>query len=184
VNELPASKKAVGSCIAFKKKLDEHSNCVKFKVHIVAKGFLQVPGKDFSETFSSVTKFTTLWVFFTLAVYLDFEIHQVDVVAAYLQGDLDKEIYMCHMQVDLSGNYIPVVISFSNYTSLSFSQHILQQYCNHLGIPSSTAEILLFDLVFYDVVTPVSVSTLKPPLRVIGALFLKPRASPIISICI
>jgi len=36
------------------------------------------------------------------------------------------------------------------------------------------AEILLFDLVFYDRVTPVSVSILKPPLRVIGALPLKP----------
>jgi len=29
-----------------------------------------------------------------LSAYLDFEIHQVDVVAAYLQGDLDEEIYM------------------------------------------------------------------------------------------
>jgi len=33
-------------------------------------------------------------VFLALVAYLDFEIHQVDIVAAYLQGDLDKEIYM------------------------------------------------------------------------------------------
>jgi len=45
-------------------------------------------------------------------------------------------------------------------------------------------EILLFDLVFYDRVIPVSVSTLKPLLRVIGAIPLKPQASPIISIYI
>jgi len=42
------------------------------------------------------------------------------------------------------------------------------------------AEILLFDLVFYDRVTPVSVSTLKSLLRVIGAILLKSQASPIV----
>jgi len=54
-----------------------------------------------------------------------------------------------------------------------FSQHILWQCCNHLGIPSSTAEILLFKLVFHDGVTPVSVSTLKSLLGVIGVFPLK-----------
>jgi len=91
---LLAGKKAVGSYIVFKKKLDEHGNCIKFKVCIVAKSFSQVTSKDFSETFSSVAKFTILWIFFVLTVYLDFDIHQVDVVTAYLQGNLDKEIYI------------------------------------------------------------------------------------------
>jgi len=50
----------------------------------------------------------------------------------------------------------------------------LWQCCNPPGIPSSTAGILLFNSVFYDGVTPVSVSTLKPPLRVIGVSPMKP----------
>ena len=41
-------------------------------------------------------------------------------------------------------------------------------------------EILLFNMVFHGRVTPVSVSTLKPPLRIIGAILLKLQASPII----
>jgi len=41
-------------------------------------------------------------------------------------------------------------------------------------------EILLFDSVFHDRVTPVSVSILKPLLRVIGAIPLKLQASPIV----
>jgi len=90
---LLASKKAIGSHIIFKEKLDEHSNCVKFKVHIIAKDFLQVPSKNFSENFSSIAKFTILWVFLALTVYLDFNIHQFNIIAAYLQGDLDEEIY-------------------------------------------------------------------------------------------
>ena len=94
VNESPAGKKAVGSHIIFKKKLNEHSNCIKFKTYIVAKGFSQVFGENFSETFSSVAKFTILQIFLVLAAYLDFEIYQVDIVAAYLQDNLDKEIYI------------------------------------------------------------------------------------------
>ena len=70
-----AGKKAVGSYIVFKKKLDEHNNYIKFKVCIVAKDFLQVLDKDYSETFSSIAKFTILGIFFVLAVYLDFNIH-------------------------------------------------------------------------------------------------------------
>ena len=65
-----------------------------------------------------------------------------------------------------------------------FLQHVLWQCCNHLGILSSTVEILLFNLVFHDRVTPVSVSTLKPSLGAIGVLPLKPWVSPILSVCI
>ena len=65
-----------------------------------------------------------------------------------------------------------------------FSQHVLWWYCNHPDILSSIVEILLFNSVFHDGVTPISVSILKPPLGVIGVLPLKPQVSPILSICI
>jgi len=61
-----------------------------------------------------------------------------------------------------------------NHTSPPFSQHISWWYCNPPDILSSTAEILLFNSVFHDGVTPVSVSTLKPPLGAIGVLPMKP----------
>jgi len=57
----------------------------------------------------------------------------------------------------------------------SFSQHVSWRCCNPPDIPSSTAEILLFNLVFHDRVTPVSVSTLKPPLRAIGVSHWNPE---------
>jgi len=84
------------------------------------------------------------------------------------------------MQVYLSRNYIPGVISPPNYTSPPLLQYILQWCCNHLGILSSLAEILLFDLVFHNGVTLVSVSTLRPLLRIIEAIPLKLQASPIV----
>ena len=64
-------------------------------------------------------------------------------------------------------NYIPAVMPPLNHTSPPFSQHVSWWYCNSLGIPSSTMEILLFNSVFHDRVAPVSVSTLKLLLRII-----------------
>ena len=78
----------------FKEKLDGHGKHVKFKARIVTQGFLQVPGLDFTETFSSVARFMTLQIFLVLTTFLDLELHQVNVVGAYLQGDLDEEIYI------------------------------------------------------------------------------------------
>jgi len=73
----------------FKEKLDGYGKHIKFKAWIITQGFLQVPGLDFTETFSSVARF-----FWHLLHFLNLELHQVDVIGGYLQGDLDEEIYM------------------------------------------------------------------------------------------
>ena len=78
------------------------------------------------------------------------------------------------MQVHLSGNYIPTVESPPKHISPPFLQYVLWWYYKPPGILSSKAELLLFNLVFHNGVTSVSVSTLKPPLGVIGVVLLKP----------
>ena len=76
------------------------------------------------------------------------------------------------MQVHLSRNNVPMVKPPPNHTSPPFLQHVSWWCCNHPDIPSSMVEILLFNSVFHDGVTPVSVLTLKP------------QASPILSVYI
>ena len=115
--------------------------------------------------------------------------HAVTSVTTWWRSHKTDHETWYHIQVHLSRNNVSAVEPFPNHTSLpsivaTFLQHILWRCCNSPDIPSSMAEILLFNSVFYDGVTPVSVSTLKPPLRVIGVLPLKLRASPIISVCI
>jgi len=78
----------------FKEKLNSHGNHLKFKAQIIAQGFLQMPDLDFTKMFSLVVKFITLQIFLALTVFLDLELHQVDVIGVYFQGNLDKEIYM------------------------------------------------------------------------------------------
>ena len=58
----------------------------KYKARLVAKGFQQVPGVDFFDTFSPVVKSTAIRIILSLAVTHNWEIHQVDVNSAFLNG--------------------------------------------------------------------------------------------------
>jgi hypothetical protein len=66
----------------------------KYKARLVAKGFNQKEGIDYEETFSPVVRFDSLRCLLALAAHYDWEIHHMDVKTAYLNGILDKEIYM------------------------------------------------------------------------------------------
>ena len=87
--DLPPGRKAVKSKWVFKLKSDG-----RYRTRLVAKGFTQIPGIDYDETFSPVARFESLRLLLALAALEDWEIHQMDVKSAFLNGMLDKEIYM------------------------------------------------------------------------------------------
>ena len=91
---LPPSRKAVGSKWVFKTKRDATGEIVRHKARLVARGFSQVHGVDFNETFAPVAKFTTIRCIVALGASLDLEMHQMDVKTAFLNGNLEEEIYM------------------------------------------------------------------------------------------
>ncbi|GMF35180.1 unnamed protein product [Phytophthora fragariaefolia] len=66
----------------------------RFKARLVIKGFLQQYGIDYDEIFSPVIRTEVLRLLLIIATYLDFEIHQMDVKTAFLNGVLTEEIYM------------------------------------------------------------------------------------------
>jgi hypothetical protein len=87
--DLPPGRKAVKSKWVFKRKLD-----LRHRARVVAKGFTQIFGLDYDETFSPVARFESLRLLLALAALEDWEIHQMDVKSAFLNGVLDEEIYM------------------------------------------------------------------------------------------
>ena len=66
----------------------------KFKARLVAKGFTQKEGINCFDTYALMARITTIWVLIALASIYKLEIHQMDVKTAFLNRELDEEIYM------------------------------------------------------------------------------------------
>jgi hypothetical protein len=66
----------------------------RFKGRLIAKGFAQKPGVDFKETWAPTGSLTELFCLFAYAAACDFDIIQTDIRKAFLNGPLDKGIYL------------------------------------------------------------------------------------------
>ena len=78
----------------YKKKTDVDGNVYIYKARLVAKGFRQVQGVDYDETFSPVAMLKSVRIILAIAAYFDYEIWQMDVKTAFLNGNLTEDVYM------------------------------------------------------------------------------------------
>jgi hypothetical protein len=77
-------------------KFDAKGNIERYKVRIVARGFAQRKGTDFKadELFAPVANLESIRIIMALAAKYDLELDQMDVSTAYLNGELEEELYM------------------------------------------------------------------------------------------
>nr|GEU47112.1 hypothetical protein [Tanacetum cinerariifolium] len=94
VVDLSPNAKVVRSKWLYKKKTDMDGKVHTYKAHLVAKGCTQTYKIDYEETFSSVADIRAIRILIAIAAYYDYEIWQMDVKTAFLNGRSDKEIYM------------------------------------------------------------------------------------------
>ena len=87
-------RKFVNSKWVFKVKYKEDGSVDRFKAHVVAIGFTQVPGIDFGEPFSPVAHFSTIRTLLTLGMQPGMDIQQIDVGTTFLNGVFKADIYM------------------------------------------------------------------------------------------
>ncbi|CAF2369372.1 unnamed protein product, partial [Brassica napus] len=93
-SELPKGKKAVTSRWIFTIKYKADGKVERKKSRLVARGFTQTYGEDYIETFAPVAKLHTIRIVLSLAVNLGWRLWQMDVKNAFLQGELEDEVYM------------------------------------------------------------------------------------------
>jgi hypothetical protein len=75
-------------------KTDVNGLPTRYKARWVVRGFEQIQGIDFFLTYASVARISTIRLLLALSVQFDWHIHQLDVVTAYLNGDIDSTVYI------------------------------------------------------------------------------------------
>ncbi|KAJ9541345.1 hypothetical protein OSB04_027851 [Centaurea solstitialis] len=93
-SQQPQHCKVVGDKWVFKKKTDMDGNVHTYKARLVAKGFTQTHGIDYDETFSPVAMLKSIRILMAISAYFNYEIWQMDVKTAFLNGKLTEDVYM------------------------------------------------------------------------------------------
>ena len=95
--DFPNDRQAIENKWIFKKKTDADGNVTVYKARLVAKDFWQVQGVDYNET-SPLAMLKSLRIMLAIAAFYDYEIWQMDVKTAFLNGFLKEELYMMQLE--------------------------------------------------------------------------------------
>ena len=90
----PEGKSVVTSRWLYKIKHVADGSIEKFKARFVAKGFSRIEGVDYDETFTPVARYTSIRSPISIAAKMGWQIHQMDVKTAFLNGVIEEEVYV------------------------------------------------------------------------------------------
>ena len=116
-----ARSKPIGCKWVYKTKTNPDGT-LRYKARLVIKGYEQMQGIDFDETYALVSKMTTLRYLISRAAHEDWEIDQLDVVTAFLNPAIDKEAYM-QLPEGIKWLIVEPLASPSSPSSLADSTH-------------------------------------------------------------
>ncbi|CAN1131585.1 Retrovirus-related Pol polyprotein from transposon RE2 [Linum perenne] len=94
----PPTANVISNKWVFRVKEKADGSIERFKARLVARGFQQVEGVDYNDTFSPVLKPATLRLILSLAVTHSWPLHQIDISNAFLHGSITEELYMTQPQ--------------------------------------------------------------------------------------
>ena len=92
--ELPKGKETVGCRWVYTIKFWANGTIKRYKARLVAQGYTQTYGVDYSETFSLVAKIDTIQVLFSIVANKDWPLHKFELKNAFLHGKIEEEVYM------------------------------------------------------------------------------------------
>ena len=84
----------IGTKWVSRNKLNEDGQVIRNKASLVCKGYAQVEGIDFEETFSPVARLEAIRMFLAFACFKNFKVYQTDLKWTFLNGNLEEEVYI------------------------------------------------------------------------------------------
>eukprot|EP00253_Pinus_taeda_P029432 PITA_29432 len=100
----PHDKNIIGTKWIYKNKLNENGEIIRNKARLVCKGYSQQEGIYFEENFAPVAKLEAIRMFLALSSFQKFKVYQMDVKSAFLNGDLEEEVYIEQLEGFILGN--------------------------------------------------------------------------------
>jgi hypothetical protein len=89
-----SNQNVVGTKWVFRNKQDEHGVVTRNKARLMAKGYSQVEGLDFDETYAPVARLESIRILLAYGTYHCFKLYQIDVKSAFLNGPIKEEVYV------------------------------------------------------------------------------------------
>ena len=90
----PKNKNVIGTKWVFRNKLNEEGQVTRNKARLVCKGYAQVEGIDFEETFAPVARMEAIRMILAYSCSKEIKVYQMDVKSAFLNGELEEEVYI------------------------------------------------------------------------------------------
>jgi hypothetical protein len=191
---LPSGRKLVKCRWVYKTKSAVDGQISRYKARIVAKGFQQVNGIDYDETFASVVKMDSIRLALAIATSKGWEVHQMDVKNAFLHGDLSEEIYMeqpqgfmqdsslvCRLKKSLYGLKQALRAWYAKMDSYLLSQNFVccKSYSNVYMLRTTDSLLLLVMYVDDLLITSCSTSAIVAVKRILHDRFLMMDMGPL-----
>jgi hypothetical protein len=105
----PKNKNVIGTKWVFRNKLNEYGHVRRNKAILVCKGYTQVEGIDFEETFSPVYKMEVIHFLLAYSCSNNIKVYQMDMKSTFLNGELEEEVYIVQpegFQLSENVNYV------------------------------------------------------------------------------
>ena len=90
----PKNRTVIGTKWVYRNKMVEAGIVTRNKARLVAKGYSKQEGIYFYETFAPITRLEAIRIFLAYVAHANFNVYQMDIKRAFLNGELEEEVYV------------------------------------------------------------------------------------------